>query len=294
MRIVVFDVGGTFIKYALSDENGHFSNQGKKQTPKESHEEFLQVIQDILDEFKDVDGMAFSLPGFINPDTGYISVGGSLRYHDDYSFVEKMSEHFHLPVSVQNDAKCAALAEVWKGDAKNHKNSVVVVFGTGVGGALIQDGNVYLGSHFMCSELSCVIRRDLNKYGFDATLGNCLSIPKLMQKISNVKGTRLNGEKVFELYKMKDQQVCEIIDSYFMAAAIEIFNFQCFYDPEIFYIGGGISEEPIFVQGLQCAVNKFLERIPFKIPHIRIESTTMKADANLMGALYHYLKQQGN
>lgn len=292
MKIAVFDVGGTFTKYAQSDENGTLTYKGKTKTP-QTKELFHKMIQSILNEFDAVDGLAFSLPGFVDANRGYISLGGSLRYHDDCYFVSEMTEIFKLPVTIQNDAKCAALCEIWKGKANDYENAVVLVFGTGIGGALIQEGKVYKGSHYMSSELSCVINGDLSKQGFQAILGNQFSIPELMKRIANRLGREdIHGEEAFQLLHEQNQEVIEEMQIFYSKLAIQIFNFQCFYDPDVFLIGGGISEQQAFIEGIQQAISMFESRIPFKMPKINVESTSYKSDANLLGALYQFINSK--
>ena len=293
MKIGVFDVGGTFIKYAISDELGNLSCLGKLPTPLETKEDFIKCIHRILNQLGKVDGLAFSLPGFIDNDKGYISVGGSLRYHDSYKFIENMQKEFQLPISIENDARCAALAELWKGEAKHYKNAVMLVFGTGIGSALIQEGQIYRGSHHMANELSCIISRDLKEHGMNATLGSRFGIPSLAKRISKVVNQEIKGEDIFELIKQGNQAVIEIYKRYIYELSIEIFNFQCMYDPDVFYIGGGVSEQEMFIQSLQVGVHQFIDNLPFEIPHIELKKATFSSKANLVGAVYRYLLKQG-
>lgn len=288
MKIAVFDVGGTYIKYACSDEQGNLSQKGKIKTP-QSREAFYSAVEEITKKLGVVEGLAFSLPGFIDAKQGYISVGGSLRYHDDCHFVKDMETHMKLPVSIQNDAKCAALAQIWKGN-QTKENAVVLVFGTGVGGALIQQGQLYDGSHFMAMELSCIIQGDIATQGLQATLGNRFSIPNLMDRIAEkLQLEHIEGEEAFQLLREGNDIVKEEMLAYYQMLALQLFNFQCCFDPDVFYIGGGISAQPEFVSSIQYAVDELLKRIPFSLPHIQVKPMQTHGDANLIGALYQYL-----
>lgn len=290
MKIAVFDVGGTFIKYAISDENGSLSKKGKVATPN-TKQEFDEAVLNVIKHEETIDGLAFSLPGFIDTKRGYISVGGSLRYHDDCMFVKEMQKLVSLPVSIQNDAKCAALAQCWKKTAFPYENAVVLVLGTGVGGALIQQNQIYHGSHFMALELSCIIQGDIQTQGLSATLGNRFSIPELMKRIAvRIGKESLDGETAFVLLREGNQEVRSELQAYVTKLALQLFNFQCAYDPDVFLIGGGISSQPEFLTMLQSAVNELLNRIPFALPHIRVEPALYHEDANLIGALAQFLQ----
>lgn len=293
MRLAVFDVGGSYIKYACSTISGTLSGKGKVATPKQK-ESFHEMIRTILQSMGEVDGLAFSLPGFIDSERGYISLGGSLRYHDNCSFIEEMQNLFHLPITIQNDAKCAALAEVWKGCGSNYRNAVVLVFGTGVGGAFLQDGNVYMGSHFMTCEFSCMITGDLQKQGAEAVFGNQFSIPLLVQRIAKRIGQNdIDGESIFRLAEQGNAEILEELQQFYHKLAVHIYNLQCCYDPDVFFIGGGISQQNSFVLGIRKAAEAFVSQLPFPLPIPEIHSMTHKADANLLGAVYQFQLSQG-
>lgn len=123
MKKLVIDVGGTFIKYALMDMDCVIYDQGKVETPIDTKEHFLDAIESIYNQYKnEVDGMAFSLPGNINVDTGDIYTPGALLFNVNTNFFESIHSRIDINVSVENDGKCAALAELWKGHIRGYKN----------------------------------------------------------------------------------------------------------------------------------------------------------------------------
>ena len=71
MKVLTIDIGGTFIKYALINEVMDISNNGKVPTPVTSREDLIETIGKIYDEYKDVDGIAISMPGIIDSENGY-------------------------------------------------------------------------------------------------------------------------------------------------------------------------------------------------------------------------------
>src|SRR5699024_8761842 len=111
------DVGGTFIKYAWMHDD-KIIRQDKKETPLTSLEDFSKVMTSIWDEEEEKSGLSISLPGTIDPVSGFVFQGGSLRFHDQFNVKEYYEELFKVPVSVENDARCAALAEMHSGNMK--------------------------------------------------------------------------------------------------------------------------------------------------------------------------------
>ena len=79
MKVMVFDVGGTGIKYSVMDEQLNRTDTGSTPTPADSQEHFLNTLREIYLPHKDeVDGIALSLPGFIDAEQGVVKGGGAL------------------------------------------------------------------------------------------------------------------------------------------------------------------------------------------------------------------------
>lgn len=141
---LVFDVGGTFIIYALMDDNAVILEKDKVPTPsyeKYGKEDFYRVLDIIAEKYKSqISGIAISMSGMLDSKTGYCVTGGYLTYVCATPVAEELTERLGVPVTVENDGKCAALAEYWKGSFKGYTNAAVVVFGTGiaVGGGISQ------------------------------------------------------------------------------------------------------------------------------------------------------------
>ena len=82
MKVMVFDVGGTEIKYSVMDEQMNRFDAGSVPTPQDTQEHFLDTIYALYAPHKDeVDGIAMALPGFVDANTGYVSNGGALLYN---------------------------------------------------------------------------------------------------------------------------------------------------------------------------------------------------------------------
>ena len=171
---LVFDVGGTFVKYAWMSVDGDIQEKGKYPTPtkeEESVPEFVESLGQIYDKYKDqgVEGIALSLPGLIDAENGIIRNGGGIKYLKDAHLAELLGARCDgVKISMENDGKCAALAEVWMGNAKGCKNAAVVILGTGIGGGIVINGHVHRGNDLSAGELSyffadTLTRKDVDK-----------------------------------------------------------------------------------------------------------------------------------
>ena len=224
MKYLSIDAGGTYIKYAWLDENGTILEQGKQETPYASKEAFFEVIKQLwlsCDETKG--GICMSLPGTINCDTGFVHQGGSLTYHHGVNIKEWYEKELNTKVEIENDARCAALAEMNSGEMKNIQNGIVLTFGTGVGGCFIINGEIYKGTHLFSGEVSVLVCDDIKKKGMDAVLGHIAGIGHLAKRVCEAKQVPLEeGKTIFEWIKHQDptalkffQEYCEFFPVWF-------------------------------------------------------------------------------
>ena len=157
MKIMVFDVGGTEIKYSVMDEQMHRTNSGAVPTPQDTQAQFLDAVYRLYAPHKDeVTGIAMALPGFVDNHTGYVSNGGALLYNTATPVGQLLAEKCSCPVILENDGKAAAMAELANGALKGCCNAAVFIIGTGVGGGIIANGQLVRGVHFTAGEYSFV------------------------------------------------------------------------------------------------------------------------------------------
>ncbi|MFD2729354.1 ROK family protein [Enterococcus camelliae] len=288
--LCVIDVGGTFMKYALYDPaTKQLSYNGKVPTPQTTQQAFLEAIDEICQTLPTGwEGIAMSLPGTIDTDKGYVRQGGSLRYNDRVYLQKLLSQRYGCPVSIENDARCAALAEMWQGNLKGIDNGLVLVLGTGLGGSVIINGQLYKGTHLFAGELSIVLTKDIRQYHTKALLGPQVGIPNLMNALNAVRETELDGIKLFAQMEAGDAELVAVLEEYLDQFAQQLFNFQMCYDPQRVLIGGGISQNDFFFKKLQERMTLFYTRLPIPIPALELDTCLFHNDANLIGAVKQY------
>ena len=294
MKKLVLDIGGTLIKYAVMDKEAKIFQRGELPTPLDSIESLMKKITELYNSLKDeVNGIAISMPGNIDTKTGKIYSPGALAYNANVNIVDKIHEHINVPVSVENDGKSAALAEVWMGNLKNFKDGVVMILGTGIGGGIIKDRKIHKGNNFFAGEFSFILQ-DAKELDFNSAFALTGSTSALINEVSkkkNIDIKDLNGYKVFSMIEEKDSEVLEIFEKFTTNIAMQIYNLQCILDPEKFLIGGGISKQPILLEKIKENLEKIYEKIPFDIPHAVVDTCKYYNDSNLIGALYNYYLQ---
>lgn len=296
MEFLVFDVGGTAIKYAVMNKKAEIIEKGSTPTPLESIEKFIEVIGGIFDGYNDrIAGMAMSMPGRIDSNRGYLFTGGSLEYNTDKEIVSILQKRCPVPITVENDGKCAALAEAWHGSLNECDDGIVVILGTGVGGGIIKDKKLHKGKNFIAGEFSFIFT---NNAAFENDISHIwagqagvsgLCIP--VAKSKNLPIEEVDGLKVFEYANNGDKEVLNILDDYCYRLALQLFNLQYIYDPEKIAIGGGISKQELLIKCIKDNVEKHYNNLRPPFMPIKPEVVTCKFynDSNLIGALYNYL-----
>ena len=147
-QYLVLDIGGSHIKYALMTEDA-ILQKGEVVTPLDNVEHLIETLVALIKRFEgQVKGLAMSVPGRINTQAGIMHTGGYLGYMHDYPLVAELSKYTPLKITIENDAKCAAKAELWKGSMKGIDTGLVVVLGSGIGGCVIINGKLHFEGTF--------------------------------------------------------------------------------------------------------------------------------------------------
>jgi predicted NBD/HSP70 family sugar kinase len=295
-KILTIDAGGTFIKHAIMSGTRSFkiSAQGKVPTPKDSHEKFLDALANIFNAHEDIEGIAVSMPGLIDTFKGVCISGGALSFTNGHCLAEELQNMCGVPVTVENDANCAALAEVKSGSLTDVKNAFVLVFGTSVGGAFICNRELYRGAHFCAGEIAPTFQNigtvadEKNIYHYTLS---AVAFQENCAKILDMPPEEVTGEMIFDLIEENDDDMLDALYKYAHGVAIKIFNLQMLFDPERFALGGGISSRQSFIDAVQDKLDEICAVSLDYLPRPEIVACKYHNDANLWGALYRYLKK---
>ncbi len=167
MYTIGIDLGGTNIAAGIVDEN--YNIVKKASTPTNASRSADEITADIaalckkLTEdmeltLKDIQSIGIATPGTANSETGEILYANNLPFNN-YPMEQKLSDFLGYTgrVHIANDANAAAKAEAVAGAAKGSKYSVMITLGTGVGGGIILDGQVYSGFNHAGAELGHIV-----------------------------------------------------------------------------------------------------------------------------------------
>lgn len=304
MEKLVFDIGGTNTKFALMSPKGNILVKGKVPTVYDSVEAYFSNIEKIALEYgKDGDEIAISTNGRMD-DTGNIYRAYIPKILQGINLKQEMELRTGLPVTVINDGSSAALGEWWKGSGKGYNNLLVLVLGSGLGGGLILNGQLYQGTH----QNAAMVFGMLSNYGsvhYDLT-GRTTSFISLLYQLSvlkNIPFQDMTGQKFFELASQGDPAVLEMLELYCENIAGLIINTTLLLDLELTVITGGLSEQTLIMETIQRKLREIIEKTLdgqardfFELAcgdrddyRIQVNKGLLSLDANLYGALYHLL-----
>ncbi|MEE0965666.1 MAG: ROK family protein [Bacilli bacterium] len=293
---LTLDIGGSAIKYALIQDDLTILNKSSVPTPMDTLENFIETIGQIYDQYKDqIVGIAISMPGIIDPQKGYNYTGGALEYIIKLDTVNVLQERCPINITVGNDAKCAANAELGFGNLQDIQDGAVVILGTGIGGCIIKDHKVHTGRHFSAGEFSWIKTDFHDSISWKNAWCTRNGIKGLLERVQENLETEetYTGIEIFEMANSGDEKVIEAINQFALEVATQIFNIHAIFDCEKVAIGGGISAQPLLIELIQKNLDMIFDSIGFEIYKPQLVPCYFRNDANLIGALYQHLQTYG-
>lgn len=281
---LVFDIGGSSNKYALIENDKIVEKFSSKQ--EKNMEDLLKFFEDKINFFAKshkIDGIGFSSPGTVDSSTGNIYGKSAVEFITEYNFAMEIKNKFNLPVAIENDANCAALAEIFYG--KVDKNYLAfLIIGSGIGGSITKNGKIMKGKSLEAGEFGYMLLK--NEDGNFDNFSKLATLPNIRRKMIKKYGIDESTYLIFDKYMQKKEPYITEVDQMFTYLAMGIYNIFYTVNPEKIYLGGAISSDERFVREIKNKLNTGV----FKSIDIDISSVSFFNDNNLYGA-YANLKQ---
>lgn len=293
MSVLSIDTGGTNTKMAVITSAGECLGFRSVLTPKDSITSWYDLIAKAYEHYRKIhaiEAVALSCPGAVSSELGIIYGSSALPYLHGPNIVEYLSARLSIPISIVNDANAMALGEHWKGSASEKKNVVMVVLGTGIGGAIIQKGMLQLGSHLHGGEFGYM-------WMGTGIWSECASAGAL---IRNVNALDLNidyptaesilRETTFRA-KKSDGRLEACTQAWADALAVGLFNIQYAIDPDCIVLGGAITGEAALLPIIEGAVSRLMDKVAIATVVPKVFLSALGGNAQLYGAAYwhwHY------
>lgn len=291
-KYVAIDIGGTSIKYGLIDDNAKLLVS--HEMPTEAHKggpEILKKVAGIVESYLTegpLAGICLSSAGMVDPDKGEIFYSGpQIPNYAGTQFKNVLEEKFHIPCEIENDVNCAGLAEVVSGSGQGAKVAVCLTIGTGIGGCLLIDSQVFHGS----SNSACEVGYMHLSEGAFQDLASTTALVKYVAESHGDDVKEWNGRRIFEEMAKGNPHCIQGVDRLVHYLAKGIANLCYVANPEVVILGGGImGQKAILAPKLEAELKANLVSSiadKTKLAFAQYENT-----AGMFGAYYHFKQKQ--
>lgn len=322
MKVLALDFGGSSVKYGIVDENAVISESGNLPAPLNSIEEFTDTVTSLYEKYQDtVAGIGISLPGTIDPASGVLSGSGVYMKLYGLSVTDLVREKCKVPVAVENDGKCGALSEAWKGALQDCKDGIVIVLGSGIGGGIIKDRKIHSGKGFNAGEFSYMITTpgDYSMLSAAFMSAGMLGVTYKLCKLKNLdlsvqdssptllymdslfasyfpvcteepKKITADGIQFFKWVSEGDEDSIQVYQEFMSALGALAFNAQICFAPEKIVIGGGLSREDRLIPDLLAEIDKYYTGYGLDDKmRAEVVASSYRNESNLYGATYNFM-----
>ncbi|MDT7557900.1 MAG: glucokinase [Pseudonocardiales bacterium] len=305
--VIGVDIGGTKVAAAVVDEDGVMIDKLRVDTPAGTPGSVNDAIADLVWQLRErhqVDAVGMGAPGFVSADRSTVLFTPNLSWRAEPLGAE-MTERLKLPVVVENDANCAAWAEVRFGAAKGEQNVVVLTIGTGIGGGIIIGGQLVRGEFGVAAEIGhmnvviegglrcgCGNRGCWEQYGSGRALVRDAQdfariSPSLAQRMLELAGgdpEKITGPEVTRAAQEGDPAALEIYRVIAGSIGYGMADLAAALDPAVFVIGGGVADAGELLR--EPVEKAYLERLTGRgrRPLAKVLIAQLGGEAGIVGA----------
>ena len=287
MNILAIDIGGTMIKYGLVSSDGEILSTNKIETEAEKGlENILNKIDNIFKRYKENNpvGIAVSGTGQINGIIGKV-IGGNpiIPNWIGTNLVKILEKKYNLPAVLENDVNCVALGEKWIGAGKDLSNFICLTIGTGIGGGIILNNQLFRGENFVAGEFGHIL---IKKGEFE----QFASTTALIRLVKERTEKTLNGKEIFDLEKKEIVEYQEVISEWIENLTDGLSSIVYCFNPANIILGGGVIEqgEPL----INRIKNSLFKKIgPQFKEKLNITQAKLGNNAGMIGASYLLLEK---
>lgn len=245
----------------------------------------MERAVEILKTYKDFDRIGISTAGQVDSSKGTIRYANSnLPGYTGTDLRKIFSEAFGVPVAVENDVNAAALGEACFGAGKDYNDFLCLTYGTGVGGAIIMNKEIYSGSCFSAGEFGAILVHPEDRNPDEDMFSGCYeryaSTTALVKRVQKVFPELDNGRAIFarisepEIQELVNAWIDEIV--YGLTSLIHIFN------PSCVVLGGGIMKQPYILDKLE---KRLYNSIMSSFRNVCVKTASLGNDAGMLGAV---------
>lgn len=314
MIAIGIDIGGTSIKGAAVYDDGRMLDVFSLPVVKtDSGETTINKLIDVVEQYikdnkieKEITGIGLGIPGLLDIEKGIVTFSGNLKW-EDLHVTDLFQKRLPYPIRIANDANVAALGEAKLGAGKGVPYVIMLTLGTGVGGGIVLDGQLFEGNEGKGAELghivmefngrqcSCGRKGCLEAYASATALVNdTIDAMKrhpntLMHNVAQELG-KIDGRVAFKAARQGDVVGLEVVDQYVYYLTEGIMDYCNIFRPNVVILSGGIANEGAY---LFDKINKRLKEEQYgypKSPAVEVVPAKLGYDSGKIGAACLFFK----
>ncbi|MDX1364828.1 MAG: ROK family protein [Arenibacter latericius] len=263
--VLAIDVGGTFTKVGLVNEEGQIIGEKVYDTgAKQPFDDFLSKLKDVIAELLrthgkgiDVAAVGVGAPNS-NMHTGEMEDPPNFNWGSRVPLAKSIEAICNLPTVIANDANAAAIGEMTYGLARGMKNFVVLTLGTGLGSGIVINGKLLTGENGMAGELghvnvdpygrkcNCGLTGCLENYasvtGLKRTVFELISEMREESSLKNISFNDLTGVMIAEAAHSGDPIALKAFELTGKVLGAKMADTAAHLDPEAFILAGGLGK----------------------------------------------------
>jgi glucokinase len=245
--VIGVDLGGTNVRVGKVQDNELKTHASTAISSEESEDAVMLEISGTIDKVfdEDVIGIGIGVPSVVDVEKGIVYTVVNIPSWKKVYLKDRLEEKYRVPVFVNNDANCFALGESYFGKARDYKNVIGLIVGTGLGAGVIIDNRLYSGTNCGAGEFGHIPYKD---HDFEYYCSG--------QRFSREHG--IEGQVLFDRAQKGDAEALRIFETFGMELGNAIQAILYTVDPEIIVFGGSVSNAfPFFEKGMRETLKTF-------------------------------------
>jgi glucokinase len=299
------DLGGTHLRAATIDELGRVHFHIKQKTP--AAESADQIVGELVRAARDgekqgaregrsIHAICVAVPGSVDISAGRVVKAPNLPCLDGFDLAAKLTKELKRKSILENDANAAAVGEMWRGAARNCRTIICVTLGTGVGGGIVLEGELWHGVNDSAAEIghmcvepfagvvcSCGSRGCLEVYTSGTAIVRMTREARPRHPESMLEGERLTAKKIYCAAVKGDQLALEVFRRMGAYLGIGLANLINVLNPEMIVIAGGVVNAwELFAKDMNQQIAE--RAFPLPAGQMKVVRGECGDDAGLLGA----------
>ncbi len=310
-NVVGVDMGGTKILAAIVDAEGNILSTAKIPTQAENNtsiviDRIADCIQKAIDKSRvdpdSIGAIGIGAPGPLDPETGVVIFAPNLGWKD-VPLKTELETRVHIPTFVDNDVNVGTLGEHTFGAGQNVQNLVGIFVGTGIGGGIILNGELFHGASKTAGEIGhIIVKADGPKCGCGTrgcleALASRTAMTKQFQKAILKKGKKsiltkltdgdlglIRSGTLAKAIRRKDKLTLKVFKNTIKYLGVGIGSIVNFLNPQMIVLGGGVVEAlgNTFIDDIRKATKKYA--LPDTLKGVQIVGAQLGDNAGILGA----------